>query len=246
LEQDPEVPAPQAPTEPRAEPMAVAAGKETSPPKKPGATVTTSSCRPRIDLVAAVAAGVAACALGVSLYEAYTNRKHERLAILPYVTFTSQYDEKGAYLDVDNWGLGPAVVGWFQVLVDDKPRSTWREVLTAVGMDKTVEFHGSVLSRGLMMVPSTLANPSPPLLAVCGAPKEILKRQERRITLKVCYCSLYAECWTASSSDMVPRAVTSCEARPRETFVWENRREQVQYSSDCRPIIPHEQPATSP
>ena len=170
----------------------------------------------RILSLCAIVAAVAA--VGVSVYEARIDRAHQRISVWPYL---SQYNsnESGDYLRiVSNVGLGPALVRSFQVRVDGKTVKTWREAIFALtgepGGPLAAYSYGS-LGRGQVLLP--------------GAPYTLLKmplqptglrfhQQVDRMWTRVCYCSLYEECWIADSAEDEPRRVGDCPAGREAEF----------------------------
>lgn len=162
----------------------------------------------RILSLCAIVAAVAAVA--VSVYEARIDRAHQRVSVWPYV---SQYNsnEGGSYLRVvSNVGLGPALVRSFQVRVDGRTVRSWSEAITALTGEprgpRAAYTYGS-LGRGHVLLP--------------GAPYTLLRMPLQptgqrfhqgvdRMSTRVCYCSLYEECWTSDSRADEPERVRAC------------------------------------
>ncbi len=63
---------------------------------------------------------IALCALGLSVWQGYQARKHNRLAVRPHLTTWSHSDvEERCYaVEVMNNGIGPALIESFSVQVD--------------------------------------------------------------------------------------------------------------------------------
>jgi hypothetical protein len=173
------------------------------------------------DRVAFASAFIALCALGLSVYEGHANRLHQRLSVQPYVSFGFYYDSDSAHYALNNWGLGPATIRWFRATVDGKAQTSWRSVLRAIGLGPNVQFKQSIPEPGVMMPPSSVSQ-SVDILSVTGsAEKEALIVGNKRVQLEACYCSLYDECWLASTRTDRPTPRKSCEPAPAETFRWE-------------------------
>lgn len=173
------------------------------------------------DRVAVASAFIALCALGLSVYEGHTNRLHQRLSVQPYVSFGFYYDNDSAHYALNNWGLGPATLRWFRASVDGKAQTTWRAVLRAIGMDPNVQFRQSIPEPGVMMPPSSVSQSVEILSVVGAAGKDALILNNNRVKLEACYCSLYGECWLASTQTNSPTPRKSCEPAPAETFTWQ-------------------------
>lgn len=172
------------------------------------------------ELIAIAATVIALCALGVSVYEGYSGRLHRRLSVRPYVSFAFYYNKAGAHFSLDNYGLGPAQVQWFRATVDDKPQGSWREVLRELGLDG-VPYTQSIPAKGVMMPPQPIEKSVEILSVKPYDASNTLIENHHRIALEVCYCSLYDECWIASTQGSGPVKIRSCDPAPQETFRWE-------------------------
>src|SRR5437773_6799887 len=164
---------------------------------------------------------VALCSFGLSMYVAYLNRSHQRLTVRPHLQIGFYYNAQGAHFSLDNWGLGPAQLKWFEVTVDGKPQRTWREVLNTLGVAKNVAFQQSIPARGILMQPGKIGQSTDILSVPRGAPTEALIKARDRLTLRACYCSLYEECWLATSDRAAPEQRSSCDPAPKVDFIWE-------------------------
>src|SRR5712672_755633 len=84
-----------------------------------------------------VAAIIALCALGLTVYQAGIARRHNRLSVRPSLTsFTHRavgHDARFA-VTLENNGLGPAVIDSFEVTLGGQPLNVHNrdEVLTAL------------------------------------------------------------------------------------------------------------------
>lgn len=129
-----------------------------------------------------------------------------------------------------NAGTGPAQLYSFEFLVDDRPvpmrgwliqnvasaccGEEWAEtaaqndVLAAVGPDLTSPVARTFLAPGdeatALRWARTQSNQS-----LWNAFDRA--RQEGRITMRACYCSLFDECWIAETNAFPPQPVGSCE-----------------------------------
>ena len=173
----------------------------------------------RVDRILSLSAIVAAAAaVGVAVYEAHIDREHQRVSVWPYV---QQYNsnDRGVYTrNVQNVGIGPALVRSFQVRVDGAPQRNWSEVVGVMtGVDSTVSFSYGSLGRGMVLlpgVPYTLLTLTQEQLGLAFW----RQTQAERLSTRVCYCSLYGECWVNDSLADEPEAVAACPADPAEEF----------------------------
>lgn len=73
--------------------------------------VDTSSSAHWWDSIPALASGVIAlCALGVSLYQAYLSRLHNRLSVMPHLALHVEQSPGQYKIQLRNDGIGPAII----------------------------------------------------------------------------------------------------------------------------------------
>src|SRR4051794_15201221 len=76
-------------------------------------------------IVSGSAMFVALSSLAIALYEVRMMREHDRISVWPYVSAFNS-DSGGVYtLNASNAGIGPALVGSFEVTVDGKAKKDW-------------------------------------------------------------------------------------------------------------------------
>jgi hypothetical protein len=185
----------------------------------------------RLDLIVAVAAllfsGVAA---GASAYQTYVIRKQFSATVWPYLTYiTSSSADKFFELDINNPGIGPALIYSASITRDGKPirRPVGPTISPALAQaiqpersgaeedEKRLRIHG--VSN---MTASTIAAGD---VIPAGSKLELLRVEGKllsnrvianipRIDITVCYCSLLGDCWTKRLSDdaVRPKPVPSC------------------------------------
>ena len=67
---------------------------------------------------------IATCALILTLYQIYSNRKHNYLGVRPYIKFRWTAGETGDGVCIKNVGLGPAIIDDFIIIYQDKKISS--------------------------------------------------------------------------------------------------------------------------
>ena len=153
---------------------------------------------------------VAVASLAIALYEVRMMREHDRVSVWPYLGAFSS-DSGGVYsFNVRNVGIGPALVRSFEVSVDQKPKRNWGEVVHALvasteGTASTYSSfgRGSVLLPGSHIVLFTLG----PGAAALPFHKAI----QGHLDVRMCYCSLYEQCWLLdAASSEEPKLVSEC------------------------------------
>lgn len=71
-------------------------------------------------IISILATSIAACALGISIYEGFSNRKHNRLSVKPLLRFHyTNTPDLPVTVKLVNKGIGPAVIYYIDVLVHD-------------------------------------------------------------------------------------------------------------------------------
>ena len=161
--------------------------------------------------VAIAALIVSVCALVFTAYQGYETRLHNRLLVKPMLLVDFDYNDKGAGFLMINEGLGPAVIGSFVVVVDGKPKRTWAETEDALGYRPV-----PVLNR-FWRVPYPdsawqVSNPESRIYWIGKSHEsDLLKKQQQHVSISVCYCSIYGECWSRTRSVEPPKEMASCE-----------------------------------
>ena len=161
---------------------------------------------------------VALASLAVALYEARTNREYQKVSVWPYVSQSNAFVPGEPYArNIANLGVGPALVKSFQVIVDGKPRRDWAEVsreLTGRAVPELVYYS---LHAGSVLLPDKTVT------LVRIPPGDAAQRfweqaQTPRLSVRVCYCSLYDDCWLTDGRTDQPTPVSSCRAEPDKEF----------------------------
>jgi hypothetical protein len=144
-------------------------------------------------MMAAIAAGiVSACALAVSIYEAYLMREQQQAAVMPILEAWSFYaPDVGFGLNVANKGIGPALLKSVDVSLDGEPKSSWRQIYDEVLGGDAPSYSqsmitGNVLAPGERVTPFQFSPESEPA---------ILWRGSERVSLRICFCSVFDQCW---------------------------------------------------
>ena len=181
------------------------------PESEKSAERASSKRRSIVDrIVSGSAMFVALASLAIAFYEVRMMRQHDRISVWPYVSAFNS-DSGGIYtFNTRNAGIGPALIRSFEVLVDDKPRKNWGEVLDALA----IELHGTPstytsFGSGTVLLPgatSTLLSIGP------GEAGQAFHRAvQDRMRVRICYCSLYEQCWQLDEKKAPePQPVRSC------------------------------------
>lgn len=169
-------------------------------------------------IVSGSAMFVALSSLAIALYEVRMMREHDRLSVWPYVTLFNS-DSGGVYtFNVQNVGIGPALIRSFEVSVDGKPRRNWGEVVDQLGVDisGTPSAYSS-FGKGTVLLPGAKTRVLE--LGPAGASQAFHRAVQHRMDVRTCYCSLYEQCWVMSHETAAePQQVRAC-TEPAIPFV---------------------------
>jgi hypothetical protein len=156
-----------------------------------------------------VAIFVALTSLTIALYEAHATREHDRMSVWPRLSQESS-DSGGIYdRAITNVGLGPALVRSYEVTLDGKARTSWEPVVTELvaSTNKKPGFFFSHVGAGTVILPGHTIH----VLTITGREfSSVAIAQDHRLVSRLCYCSLYGECWSASSDKADPVPVRTC------------------------------------
>ena len=158
---------------------------------------------------------VSSCAIALTLYGGCQDRHFRRLTVRPELDVAFQSEAAWNGWVLRNSGLGPARLRWFHVALDGRSKKDWTEVKTALP-----------LPRGEF----TFADPYPDTIVrqgervnLFGFPGDYpsraqLRQAAPRLEMTICYCSLYEECFRASSaSGFIVKE--SCRNPPKDAFL---------------------------
>ena len=178
--------------------------------------MTRSDVTDRILSVSAIVAAIAAVL--VAAYEARINREYQRISVWPRLQQANSFVPGEPYLRiVTNVGVGPALVRSVEVSVDGKLCRNWRDVTLAMIGKPMPELIYSSFHAGAVLLPDK------PITVLQLPPGEdALKFSEEtkggRLSIRICYSSLFEECWLSDSFEDYPKAVSECRSDPAKEF----------------------------
>lgn len=159
------------------------------------------------------ATAVALIALCTSIWDGCENRDYLRRSNEPQMIVSFFHNEGGSGYLIGNAGLGPARIGWLRAFVDDIEVFSWLEVGRALGLKSNPAFQH--VNPALTYKPGPLSK----LFWVKPGPlDQELQANRRRIQLRICFCSLFDECWIEESRTKEPKQVESCKPFPERPF----------------------------
>jgi hypothetical protein len=137
-------------------------------------------------------------------------RKFYRYSLRPFVSVSFYFSRDGAGWTMTRGGVGPSILKSFVVKVDDKEKYSWDEVSKSLGLSDDY----------------TYLNPTLDLTYLPGFVNDIfwfkskndmtkLSLNHNRVTIELCYCSFYDECWSFSNKHK-NKEVNECPKVTRE------------------------------
>lgn len=168
-------------------------------------------------IVSASASIIAIVALGTGLYQAKLSRDQARAAVWPYL-ISGNSGENGYSRIVQNVGVGPAIIGAFEVTVRGRPVHSWKEMADSLHLPLSFRGSRSTTFRRGLVVP-TNATESVHLFELPDSNDiRLIRSKIDSVRFRICYCSLYRECWENNGEIEEPTPVKVCKDDPSRAF----------------------------
>ena len=175
---------------------------------------------------AAVATFIGVLALVVSAYTAYMQRQQVRAQVLPILQFGTsnapQFD-----VELDNKGVGPALIKHVVVTVDGEAVPDWSAVLNKLLGPGKRNFTESDVGELILAPNETVHMLTPfdpegkPLTPSSGSDGAKFNEGRLHIAVEICYCSTLGDCWLLTSGPRISptrEEVRRCPAKSQRTF----------------------------
>jgi hypothetical protein len=145
---------------------------------------------------------------GVSIYSAATDRAYAKASVWPRLEiFRSFSSNKSFEYGVTNNGTGPALIKYAKVKYDSKFIKAWRDI---PNFEDFIQSH-----TGTRILPSQgVITP----LKYKGENTKLFFNADKKISIELCYCSIYDECWVTDRSNQ-PTTVEQCIIDDKEKFL---------------------------
>jgi hypothetical protein len=182
------------------------------------------------ELSSLFALAISALAFALGIYQAHLMNEQTRLmqtqsraSVWPYVSIgyalSDEGDKRGYAWQISNDGVGPARIESVTLDVDGKPVARWKDVFRAVfGDDAPVDATYSQI-YGKVLPPSTNRETTIEAVHVSDPTQaRAMFAAQNRFEMRICYCSVYGECWVARQrvADVTP--VARCETEGTTPF----------------------------
>jgi hypothetical protein len=167
--------------------------------------------------IAIAALIVSLSAVVVGIYEASLQRAHDRAEVWPHLELGTYTSPTGASVILESTGLGPGIVKWVAVSVDNVPKKNWGEVLVALRGTTPLRINTrTTLDHAL--------RPGEKIELVGLSAKDIppdFWTWVKRVTVKVCYVSAFDERWMLTGHLGQGDAWASVSECPRRDPTWD-------------------------
>ena len=145
------------------------------------------------------------------------NKKMVAASSWPYLQFTNTIDTGSLSSSLDNRGVGPARIKTFVWLVDGAPVTTWKELMTRCCADALASQDGKASFTNSSVAGQVLpAREKINVFTLQDTPGHEKMRLSliaavTRMERRVCYCSVFDECWQLSTAERGdPKPVPFC------------------------------------
>lgn len=164
-------------------------------------------------MIALSAVLLSLCGLFISIYEASLIREQQRASVWPNVEITASINPGDLKIFVQNTGVGPARIQNASVVYKEEVKANWGEVVQSIEYDKVANMssYQSLINGRVLPLNSPqelifrIQSPSDKLESdLAGKLSKAILNEE--LDVRLCYCSVYDECWTASMMDVTKRA----------------------------------------
>lgn len=164
---------------------------------------------------------VAIIALYAALNEADAVRKQQQASVWPYIELRQSFRNlrhERIDLSIRNSGIGPAKIETVDFFFDGDPFSGWDEAITRFAATEQNTYSYETVSGRVMRPDQQIVILS---LIADEMPGDIIARiqdalDSGRLSSRVCYCSVFDECWSLSSKTRTPTPVKACLIPARE------------------------------
>ena len=152
-------------------------------------------------IVALAAIFVSIATLFVYLYQAHIMQKQQITSVWPYVQWGYTNSPDGVYIQVENKGIGPAIVKNVTVKMNGESFNSFKEVFEALGDTTSQDYiysriGGQVIAPGEKLQPFYIEDWK-------KGEEHLEKMQQRSFEYTICYCSVYGDCWTTYGRKVV-------------------------------------------
>ncbi len=141
-----------------------------------------------------------------SIYSAYIDREYARASVWPRLEIFRSYSGDSFSYGVNNSGTGPALIKYASVQYGSKYIKMWKEIEPFKNIRQS-HIGNRTLSPQNSIVP----------VLYKGDNAEALIKADDLISIELCYCSIYEECWVIDRANR-PLVVEACNIDDKRVF----------------------------
>jgi hypothetical protein len=143
-----------------------------------------------------------------SIYSAYVDREYARASVWPRLEIFRSFKENSSFsYGISNNGTGPALIKYAKVQDGSKYIKTWNEI------KEFQNIRQSHISNRTLSPQNSIAP-----VSYKGEDAKALAKADALISIELCYCSIYEECWVIDRSNR-PTAVEACFIDKQQMFL---------------------------
>jgi hypothetical protein len=142
-----------------------------------------------------------------SIYSAYVDREYARASVWPRLEIFRSFNGNSFSYGVSNNGTGPALIKYAKVKDGSKYIKTWKEIKPFQNIRQS-HIGNRTLSPQSSITP----------VSYKGENAKALVEADGSISIELCYCSIYEECWVIDRSNR-PTAVEACSIDNKKIFL---------------------------
>ena len=142
-----------------------------------------------------------------SIYSAYVDREYARASVWPRLEIFRSFSGSSFSYGVNNNGTGPALIKYAKVKDGSKYIKTWKEIKPFQNIRQS-HIGNRTLSPQNSITP----------VSYKGENAKALVEADGSISIELCYCSIYEECWLIDRHNQ-PTAVEACSIDNKQMFL---------------------------
>jgi hypothetical protein len=162
-------------------------------------------------LIALFALLISTLTASAAIYQGHVIANQLSVTVWPYISYKTTVSNTTIELDVENVGVGPAIVRSAMLFIDGKPQASLTTALAELGY---VSKHGDSVSLSSLGSGEVIRAGEDVALARVQSARFAANAAtlETRVRLETCYCSILGQCWLSTSGGESPTGVKNCDA----------------------------------
>lgn len=155
-------------------------------------------------IVALSANAVSIITLLIFIYQTNLMREQQHISVWPYLEWLPSCcsEEFGAYIQVENKGIGPAAVQSVTVRLNGKEMNSVEELFTEAVGHSNFDYYTSTVESRVLAPGEKIKMISIPDINWAVKVDSVLRRNG--LEIEICYCSVYEDCWTCTGTSSMP------------------------------------------